>query len=152
MGDSQVSSGWLGKAYNVYNNIEKEEKAEMEKKDFEAELDGLVSDVIGDLEGQLGSSIDDTDAGDEYKAHCYKAFKQYGHQVYGFLSCLENFTSWVEKKEEKKAGGAQVVMLMVMMMVMMMMTMMKLVMVMLMMMMVMMIMGDDENEDEDHED
>ena len=105
MGDSQVSSGWLGKAYNVYNNIEKEEKAETEKKDFEAEVHKMVSDVIEDLEGQLGTSIDDTDAGDAYKAHCHKAFKQYGHQGYGHLSCLESFTSWIEKQEEKKAGG-----------------------------------------------
>eukprot|EP00435_Cladocopium_sp_Y103_P032089 s1037_g8.t1 len=89
----------------VYNKIEKEEKAELEKELSEADIQAMVQDVIGDLEGQLGTSIDDTDAGDAYKAHCLKGFKLYGHQVYGHLFCLENFMSWVERREEKKAEG-----------------------------------------------
>ena len=98
--DSQVSSGWLGKAYMAHNALENVAKNKEEKEEW---LNKVVYGVKQDLDAQcvaeLGHRIS-LEAWAGYAVWCHNAFEQYGHQVYGQLASLENFISWIHREDE----------------------------------------------------
>ena len=95
--DSQVSSGWLGKAYTMYNRIDREEQDRINKIKHQHMLHGMVQDIRRDLEDALGTTVKGTEVWEAYSKRCYHALDQYGVGAYGMLATVENFQSWFEK-------------------------------------------------------
>ena len=99
--DSQVpGAGWLGQAYNIYNAIDREEKAAQEEKDRELALESTLMDIRVELEGQIGTTIAGTEAWEEYKFWCRGALQSYGHHVFGKLAEFDNFSSWLSRRSK----------------------------------------------------
>ena len=97
--DSQVSSGWLGKAYNLYNRIDREEKDRVNKIKHQQELHDMVEDIRRDIEGALGTTVKGTQVWEAYSKRCYHALDHYGVNAYGMLATVENFQSWWDEKD-----------------------------------------------------
>ena len=87
--DSQVSSGWLGKAYNLYNRIDREEKDRVNKIKHQQELHDMVEDIRWDIEGALGTTVKGTQVWEAYSKRCYHALDHYGVNAYGMLATVE---------------------------------------------------------------
>eukprot|EP00435_Cladocopium_sp_Y103_P054911 s488_g18.t1 len=78
--DSQVSSGWLGQAYNYYNRIEKEEQKE-------ESLLGTLAEIRTDLEAAAGATFQEDD-------------------VMWKVGFLEHLQFWVRRRKAKSAVTA----------------------------------------------
>lgn len=98
--DSQVSSGWLGQAYNLYNGIEKAEKKFAAERAKQAELDTTATEILADLERELGVELLHTTVGQGYHEWCFNALCQYGFHVYGMLATVDNFKSWLSRGKD----------------------------------------------------
>ena len=80
--DSQLEksgAGWLGKAYNTYNAMDKEEKKQVE-------MAKLLDDIRGDLETEIGTSLEGAKVWTDYAVWCRHALESYGNQVYSMLA------------------------------------------------------------------
>lgn len=93
--DSQVSSGWLGKAYMYYNAMDRE----MEKQ--EGAVQRLLDDIRRDLESQMETTLDDVPLWGEYRKWCRNQLHSYGDQVYHQLASFDNFSFWISEKMEE---------------------------------------------------
>lgn len=98
--DSQVSSGWLGQAYNLYNGIEKAEKKFEAERAKQSEHDTTATEILAELERELGVELLHTQVGQEYHQWCFNALCQYGFHVYGMLATVENFKSWLSRGKD----------------------------------------------------
>lgn len=96
--DSQApGAGWLGRAYNTYNSIDKDET----QKEREV-LAATVLDIKKDLEAQLETEIEDADAWDAYKVFCRNGLMIYGHAIYARLASVQSFTNWLEQNHKAR--------------------------------------------------
>ena len=95
--DSQVSSGWLGRAY-MYEN-EKACKAAAKQK-LKDKLTDMVRGIKTDLETQLRGEIL-TDTWTPYAMYARQALKDYGDQVYGDLASATTFQQWLRKRKSE---------------------------------------------------
>ena len=100
---SQVSSGWLGKAYMAHNEIERGKKRQHDEEQYENYLHEMCEFIRQDLEKDLKTSLVDTEMWGGYKRKCYKALDQYGHHVYCDLSNLDNFNAWLSQQKDPAA-------------------------------------------------
>ena len=103
--DSQVSSGWLGKAY-MHGNQEKrreEEKQRVleEEKHKRAAFEFLVKEIKNDLEEALETKLEGV-LWDGYASFAFNAFADYGEHVYSHLASVDTYQDWVR---EQKAQG-----------------------------------------------
>lgn len=91
---SQVSSGWLGKAYNMYNRLDKEEKKEKS-------MQKLLQDIRNDLENEAGATFQDDDMMyKEYEKWCRTSLEDYGDHVYGYLALWSTYNDWVRSQKD----------------------------------------------------
>lgn len=93
--DSQVSSGWLGRAY-MYENAKARDEAEKRRVD-----DGIartVRSIKSDLETALKQDLDG-ELWSSYEKWSSKALKDYGDHVYGHLACPDAYLHWVRDQK-----------------------------------------------------
>lgn len=93
--DSQVSSGWLGRAY-MYENAKAREEAEKRRV-----ADGIartVRSIKSDLETSLKQDLDG-ELWYSYEKWCSKALQDYGDHVYGHLASPDTFLHWVRDQK-----------------------------------------------------
>ena len=88
--DSQVSSGWMGKAINYYSRKENEV----------AHIQKLLKDIKADLEEAMGGVLLEAGQWRLYEEWCSKALRTYGDSAYSKLSSLESFKVWIRKSKE----------------------------------------------------
>ena len=88
--DSQVSSGWMGKAINYYSRKENEV----------AHIQKLLKDIKADLEEAMGGVLLEAGQWRLYEEWCSKALRTYGDTAYSKLSSLESFKVWIRKSKE----------------------------------------------------
>lgn len=99
--DSQApGAGWLGQAYNIYNRIEREEREAQVEKDKELALESTLLDIRVELEGQIGTTIEGTEAWEEYKFWCRGALLSYGPHTFGKLAEFDNFSDWLSRRSK----------------------------------------------------
>ncbi|CAK9085117.1 unnamed protein product, partial [Durusdinium trenchii] len=91
--DSQVSSGWMGKAINYYSRKENEV----------AHIQKLLKDIKADLEEAMGGVLLEAGQWRLYEEWCSKALRTYGDSAYSKLSSLESFKE--RKRPFDKAMG-----------------------------------------------
>ena len=100
--DSQVSSGWLGKAY-MHGNQEKrreEEKQRVleEEKHKWAAFEFLVKEIKNDLEEALETKLEGV-LWDGYASFAFNAFADYGEHVYSHLASVDTYQDWVREQK-----------------------------------------------------
>lgn len=94
MRDSQVSSGWQGKAIMWENETQRQKEAEVKEKN---RLEKMVQDILIGLDKHVDGGLFETPLGDAYGTWCLNALKHYGDGVFGMLATEENFNSWRTK-------------------------------------------------------
>lgn len=92
--DSQVSSGWLGRAYMYENQKARKAAAKQKLKD---KLTDMLRGIKTDLETQLRGEIL-ADTWTPYAMYARQALKDYGDQVYGDLATATTFQQWLRKR------------------------------------------------------
>ena len=93
--DSQVSSGWMGKAINYYG------RQEREAMDWETKThQKLLADIKSDLEEAMGGVLLQGEQWIRYEEWCSKALRTYGDSAYAKLSGLDYFKEWILKSKE----------------------------------------------------
>ena len=98
--DSQVSSGWLGKAYNLYNALEKEERENKKKEEDKEILMGRhLGDIRRGLEAQTGAEIEGTTVWSLYSEHCRCLLKVGGIDAYDHLRQFETFNEFIQTQK-----------------------------------------------------
>ena len=108
--DSQVSSGWLGKAY-MHGNQEKRKEEEKqrvleEKNHKRAVIEFLVKEVKNDLEEALESKLEGV-FWDGYDTFASNAFSCYGEKVYPHLASVDTYQSWVHDMKAQDSPGME---------------------------------------------
>ena len=93
--DSQVSSGWLGRAY-MYENAKARKEAQ--KRRVADGIECMVRSIKCDLETALKQDLDG-DLWSGYATWSYKALKDYGDHVYGHLACPQTYQHWVRDQK-----------------------------------------------------
>ena len=97
--DSQVSSGWLGKAINYYSRREERESEKAQKllddllKDLQPEL--IWKDAYPAYPKQVTEWLKDPETLKAYMAHCKDSLMNFGDAVYGILSSRTRYVEWV---------------------------------------------------------
>ena len=104
--DSQVSSGWMGKAITYYNRREKQQGEKAEQL-----LEELVKDLQPELvlknghPAELMEWLQDPETLQAYLKHCKESFINFGDAVYGILADRQRYVEWVS--EWKCKAGAE---------------------------------------------
>ncbi|CAK9011047.1 30S ribosomal protein S6 [Durusdinium trenchii] len=99
--DSQVSSGWMGKAINYYG------RQEREAMDWETKThQKLLADIKSDLEEAMGGVLLQGEQWIRYEEWCSKALRTYGDSAYAKLSGLDYFKEWILKSKETDTDPA----------------------------------------------
>lgn len=86
--DSQVSSGWMGKAINHYSRQEEKENR----------LHQLVQSVHNDLESQVMSKLEEAEW-TSYQEWCLETLRCFGDCVYPKLAKLDFFKTWCSNRK-----------------------------------------------------
>ena len=95
--DSQVSSGWQGKAINHFRRVETEE-AEME-----AARKRRLRRTLDELREDLKIEVGDHSCMADYLEYCKENLGIYGEKAYSTLSSKTFFTAWIrQQKGDKK--------------------------------------------------
>ena len=89
---SQVSSGWMGKAYNWHNRQDR-------KAEHDANLQKLMTDLKKDL-SEYDLLADELAA--DYLAYAKRSVQAYGPQCYCTLASREHINSWVHQQKSSK--------------------------------------------------
>lgn len=85
--DSQVSSGWMGRAINHYTREEKEDQ-----------LVQLVNEIHIDLESQVMSKLEGKEW-NSYSDYCLETLRRFGESCYRKLADLDFFKTWCRNRK-----------------------------------------------------
>ena len=92
--DSQVSSGWLGKAYSHFRQREEKEQAKSK-----------VKMTMRDLEGDLRTEVGQHPCMPGYLAYCKDQLCRYGESCYSSLTSRDAFLTWLRGQKGDKDSG-----------------------------------------------
>ena len=100
--DSQVSSGWLGKAYSLYRRRDEKEEARQAKR--------KISKTLQDLKGDLRIEVGEHPSMPDYLAYCKEQLGHYGESAHASLTSRDGFMTWLRsQKGQTQERGSVVV-------------------------------------------
>ena len=95
--DSQVSSGWLGKAYTYYNKQDQKQKEKdlEELKKLRASRKNALDELTETLEKEMGVEVSIG-----YARWCKRCLDQYGDFAFEHLCELDTYYGWLDAEKE----------------------------------------------------
>lgn len=100
--DSQVSSGWMGKAINHYGRQERKEQKLIESLADDLKTDLAMKISSGDLpDGKVQNLLVNDAVFNQYLEYARSCFHRFGELIYSNLASAVCYLEWVEEEKAK---------------------------------------------------
>lgn len=102
--DSQRPGAWQGKAYVVFNRIERAKKEEEERKAALARNEELLVEIRKSLDTALEDELQGTQSWELYQDWCRRVLERNGFDAFGTLCLAETYFAWFRRMKEDPLG------------------------------------------------